>query len=111
MNAPMLTPRLADLDGMRRWTAWQSEAGPGRGKPTKVPYGAGGARSRANDSATWLTRAEAEALAASMSVRGSAGGIGIFLGELGGGWSLGGADFDSCIGGGGVAGWAEEAIG
>ena len=103
-------PRLADLDGMRRWTAWQTELRPGRAKPTKVPYGASGARARANDPGTWLTLAEARTLAASLPRPFGTGGIGIFLGDLGDGWGLGGADYNSCIDGAGLADWAEAGV-
>jgi len=101
---------LSDLDHTQRWTAWQIELVPGRKKPTKVPYRAVGVQSRANDPGTWLTRAEAEAIAAALEKPFGAGGVGAFLGDIGEGWSLGGIDYDSCIGALGLADWAEAGV-
>ena len=107
-------PVLADLNGMRRWTAWQTQERPGR-KPTKIPYGVGGAEAQSNNPSTWLALGEAVAMAAALPKPLGAGGVGIFLGDLGegvgdGGWSLGGIDYNSCIGPEGMADWAAEGL-
>jgi len=91
-----------------RWVAWRNEP---RGKKyTKVPYAPNGGRAKAHDAATWGTRSEAEARAKKL-VDGHGGGIGIELGDLGGGVFLGGIDLDSCIADdGALASWAVEIL-
>ena len=85
---------FASFADERRWIAWRNEK---RGdKLTKVPYGANSKRAKANDPATWLTRAEATALAKRIA-NGFGGGIGFQLGDLGGGLFIVGFDLDSCI--------------
>jgi hypothetical protein len=79
-----------------RWVAWRNER---RGKKiTKVPYdprASGTMKAKADDPDTWGTRAEAEAAAARL-INGIGGGIGIELGDLGNGRSIGGIDVDTC---------------
>ena len=91
-----------------RWVAWRNEL---RGvKMTKVPYAPNGKKAKADNPATWGTRAEAEARAAKL-VNGQGGGIGIELGDLGGDTYLAGIDLDSCFGEDGtLATWAEAII-
>jgi predicted P-loop ATPase len=91
-----------------RWVAWRSE--PRGCKVTKVPYAPTGRRAKADDPATWGTRAEAEARAKKI-VNGQGGGIGIQLGDLGEGTHLCGIDLDSCIAeDGALAAWALEIL-
>jgi hypothetical protein len=47
-----------------RWVAWRNELR--SGKMTKVPYAPNGKKAKADDPATWGTRAEAEARAAKL---------------------------------------------
>jgi hypothetical protein len=90
-----------------RWVAWRSE--PRGRKVTKVPYAPTGRRAKADDPATWGTRAEAEARAKRI-VNGQ-GGIGIQLGDLGEDKHLCGIDLDSCIAEDGeLAAWAVEIL-
>ena len=90
--------------------AWRNEPRGGDARLTKVPHGRGG-RAKADDSSTWLTRAEAEALARRI-VNGNGGGLGIELSDLGGGRRLGGVDLDTCrdAATGEIAAWAREVI-
>jgi putative DNA primase/helicase len=91
-----------------RWVAWRNELR--GGKPTKVPYAPNGKMAKADDPATWGTRAEAEARAKKL-INGHGGGIGIELGDLGGDIHLAGFDLDSCLGEVGVAAsWAEAIL-
>jgi predicted P-loop ATPase len=91
-----------------RWVAWRNE--PRGGKPSKVPYAPDGKRAKADDPATWGTRAEAEARAKKL-VNGHGGGIGIELGDFGSGVFLAGIDLDSCIADdGAIASWAAEIL-
>ena len=79
-------------------------------KLTKVPYAPDGRRSKANNPSTWGIRAAAEACAANI-VKGSGGGIGIQLGDLGIGLCLCGIDLGSCIAEDGrVAPWGAEIL-
>jgi hypothetical protein len=99
----MSAAAFADLNAARRWVLWLDEM---RGrKPTKVPYQITGRKAKADDPATWATRAEVER-AAPRIVNGSDGGIGIVLGDLGGDTCLCGIDFDSCLTNGAIAPWA-----
>ena len=80
------------------------------GKLAKVPYAPTGRRAKADDPATWGTRAEAEATAKRI-VNGQGGGIGFQLGDLGGDMHLGGFDLDSCLAeDGALAPWAAEIL-
>jgi hypothetical protein len=67
--------------GEPRWVAWRNDLR--GGKQSKVPYAPGGKKAKADDPATWGTRADAEATAAKIK-NGLGGGIGIQLGDLGG---------------------------
>ncbi len=101
---------LSALATAPRWVAWQTEDRP-NGKPTKVPYSPSGAKARADTPRTWGTRAQAEAMAERLPRLHGQGGVGIELGELGGGVSLGGVDLNSCCGPGGpLATWAVEVV-
>jgi hypothetical protein len=96
------------FENEQRWIAWRNEKR--GGKLTKVPYGAGGKPAKANDPATWLTRAEAIALAKHIA-NGLGGGIGLELGDLGGDRFIVGFDLDSCIDENGcLAPWAEKIL-
>jgi hypothetical protein len=82
--------RLAELP---RWVAWRNEERNGR--LTKVPRSPhDGEPAKADDPGTWGTRAEAETRARRMVMR-HGGGIGIELGDLRDGTSLGGIDLDT----------------
>src|SRR3954453_2596659 len=82
------------LAGERRWVAWRNEMR--KGKPTKVPYCPHSAHeAKADDYRTWNTRSAAEARAR-IIVNGQGGGIGLELGDLQDGFSLGGIDLDTC---------------
>jgi hypothetical protein len=98
---------FAMLADQPRWVAWRSEIR--GGKATKVPYGCDDRHAKADDPATWLTMAEAQA-AAGRLVNGSGGGIGIELGDLGADQHLGGLDLDSCLIDGQLAAWAERIL-
>jgi primase-polymerase (primpol)-like protein len=88
------------------WVGWRNEARGKEGKPTKVPYGAGGRKAKADDPTTWLVRSEAEALAQRI-VNGLGGGIGYELGDIGNDLFVAGIDLDSCIAADGtLAPWA-----
>jgi predicted P-loop ATPase len=99
----------AAVGGQWRWVTWRSELR--NGKLTKVPYTpATGTRAKADDPSTWGTRLEAER-AVPRIVNGMGGGIGLQLGELGDGLSLGGVDLDTCRGADGeIAPWAAEVL-
>lgn len=88
---------LDALAEVARWVAWRNEARGKNGKPTKVPYGRGGKKAKADDPATWVVRAEAADLARRL-VNGQGGGVGIELGDVGADTFLAGVDLDSCIG-------------
>ena len=92
-----------------RWVAWRNEDRGGR--LTNIPYGPRGGKAKADDPATWGTRAEAEAKAAEI-VGQQGGGIGIELGDLGCDIHLAGIDFDSCLSDEGVlAPWVAPILG
>ena len=85
---------LAALAVRARWVTWRNELR--NGKPTKVPYSPRNDRkAKADDPATWGTRAEAEATVPRL-VNGTGGGIGLQLGVLGDGRAIGGIDLDTC---------------
>src|SRR3954469_22020291 len=98
---------FAAFDLASRWVGWRNEQ---RGQSiTKVPYGLHG-RAKADDPATWVMRAQATATAKRI-VNGLGGGIGIQLGDIGDGTSLGGIDLDTCRTTAGMFEfWAEEII-
>jgi putative DNA primase/helicase len=90
---PLKDQAWAALDAARQWCAWREESR--NGKPTKVPYATPERMAKANDPATWLTRARAVAVAADLPAE-RLKGVGLFLG--GDGESrLGGIDLDSCL--------------
>jgi len=103
---------LAALTAMPRWVAWQTEErGPFK-RPTKVPYSPrSGKKARADDPNTWGTRVIAVEAASKLPKPCGQGGIGIELGDLGNGLSLGGIDLDTCRAeDGSFAPWALQAI-
>ena len=103
---------LADLAGLRRWTAWCNEQrADDSDKLTKVPYRAPGRRAQADNPQTWITCSAAKALAAKI-VNGLGGGIGVWLGELGDEAVLIGVDLDTCRNPqtGSIEPWALEVI-
>jgi hypothetical protein len=106
-----MTTALVSLSEMPRWVAWRNEDR--GGKLTKVPYAINGRRAKANDPTTWGTRAAAEATAEKL-LNGQGGGIGIQLGDLGGGQDihLCGIDLDSCLAPDGItlADWARAIL-
>lgn len=109
---PSVVLTLDSLASLRHWVAWQAEPGDG-GQPRKVPYDpANGRPARANDPATWGTRAEAEARAAALPRPLKLGGPGFELGDVGGGLSVGGVDLDTCRDPetGAFLPWAEDVI-
>jgi hypothetical protein len=94
-NAPVSGLTLANFANQPIHCAWQEEPDE-NGRSTKVPYVAPGKRASSTNRATWLGRAQAEALAATLP--GKVKGIGIFLGPPlaeHGLWLIG-ADFDTC---------------
>jgi len=100
---------LADLADVPRWVAWQTEDR--KGKFTKVPYSPSGARAKADKSATWGTRVQAEVRAGKLAKPHGLGGIGLELGDLGDGRIMGGIDLDTCCDSGGtIQPWAVEVI-
>jgi putative DNA primase/helicase len=101
---------LAALADRPLWVAWQQQDRPG-GKPTKVPYSPLRGLARADDPRTWGTRQQAEVRAASLPRPYGIGGVGIELGELGNGTSIGGVDLDSCCDPGGpLVEWASSVV-
>ena len=98
-----MTDAFVHLAGTSRWLIWREETRGGR--PTKVPYAVGGGHASATDPSTWRTRREAEAFARRF-LNGSAGGIGIVLGNIGADTYLCGLDLDSCIDDGLIDDWA-----
>jgi hypothetical protein len=101
-----MTP-LDPYDEDRRWVGWRNEL---RGeKLTKVPYCGVGKKAKADDPTTWVSRADAERVAARI-VNGLGGGIGYELGDLGNDLYCGGIDLDSCLDGEALADWAVAII-
>ena len=100
---------LAPFEFETRWVAWRNEER--NGKLTKVPYSPhNGREAKADDPRTWNTRSAAEARAKNI-VGDKGGGIGIELGDLGDGYSLGGIDLDTCRSSDGtLEPWAAEVI-
>jgi putative DNA primase/helicase len=104
---------FVELENRPIWVSWQTEDRPGApgSRPTKVPYAPDGRKARANDPRTWGTRPEAASRAAQLPRPYGIGGVGIELGELGDGTSVGGLDFDACREPNGqLAPWATEAL-
>jgi primase-polymerase (primpol)-like protein len=87
---------LADLADRPIWVGWRQEMRKdqlGKVQSTKVPYDPRkGRRAKADDPATWATRAEAERWVATHC----GDGVGIELSELDGGVVLCGVDLDTC---------------
>ena len=103
---------LTSLPGLPRWVAWQTEDRK-PGKPsTKVPYNPHTDRpAKADDARTWGNRDAAERRAALLPKPYGLGGVGIELGDLGDGLSLGGIDLDSCRSDdGALAPWAVDVV-
>jgi hypothetical protein len=87
------------------WVAWQAE---GRGNDvTKVPYIDVGRKAQANRG-PWLTRADAEKVAAELPKPHRTGGVGIEFFASDDGRALGGVDLDACRdpASGAIEGWA-----
>lgn len=99
------------LDAARQWVAWREDDRDG--KPAKVPYRAAirHGYAKADDPATWLTRPQAEAVAADLLAAGQKGGVGLVLGGDGE-TRLGGIDLDSCLDllTGQLESWAAEVL-
>jgi P4 family phage/plasmid primase-like protien len=89
----LLTAAFDFLEFERRWVCWRNENRSGR--ITKVPHSPSGGPAKADDPKTWNTKAAAEIRVPHL-VNGEDGGIGIELGDLGDGTSLGGVDLDTC---------------
>jgi hypothetical protein len=98
---------LSRFDDLPRWLLWRAD--PRRDDPTKltkVPYQPNGRKASSTASATWVTRATAEAAMPAV-VNGQGGGIGIVLGKIADETMLAGIDLDSCLGPDGtLADWA-----
>ena len=106
-NSPEFQAWVA-LDAAPQWCAWREELR--KGKLTKVPYSTPQIKAAANNPATWITRARADAVAADLLSGGRKGGVGLFLGgadDL----RFGGIDLDSCRGLlGDLEPWAAEVL-
>jgi putative DNA primase/helicase len=111
---------IADFNNEARWCAWREEERvnkDGESKRTKIPYchyrnGDDYMKAQSNNPQTWITRREAEACWQKMHCEGqdAAGGVGLFQGDLGNGYSLMGIDLDRCYANGDTAPWAIEVI-
>jgi putative DNA primase/helicase len=93
------------------WVAWRGEPNPGK-VPTKIPYRGIGRKAASNAPKTWLTFAQAEAVAGAagfLGEHGLGGGVGIMLGPVAG---LIGVDLDTCRDPetGEIEPWAAEVI-
>jgi putative DNA primase/helicase len=88
-----LTAAFDFLGFEARWVCWRNENRNGR--TSKVPHSPTGGPAKADDPKTWNTRSAAEIRVPHL-VNGEDGGIGIELGDLGDGTSLGGVDLDTC---------------
>lgn len=97
----------AALEAAPQWCAWREER---RGESwTKVPYSTPQRMARANEPATWLPRARADAVAADLAAE-RLKGVGLFLGGEGE-LRFGGIDLDSCLGLlGDLEPWAAEVL-
>ncbi len=112
MNALAPVPAAAIPDTLLRlprWVGWRNVAR--HGDTTKVPYDpTTGSMAKSDDPSTWASVERSRAWA-SRHVNGEGGGIGIMLGELGGGIALGGVDFDTCRKPDGtLADWARDCM-
>ena len=87
---------LASIATIPIWVAWQLQDRGDSKPPTKVPHNPAGGLAHADKPATWGTRLQAEARAATLPKPYKLGGIGIEFCELGDGRSLGGIDLDAC---------------
>jgi predicted P-loop ATPase len=93
VDQPDLT--LKSLETSARWVAWQVEDRDG--DTTKVPYNPhSGKWASCLAPTTWGTRAEAEEREKLLPKPYGVGGVGIMLGDMGDGRSLGGVDLDTC---------------
>jgi hypothetical protein len=109
---------IADFNEEARWCAWREEQHGSEGKPTKIPYCHYRDRNdcrkaQSNNSRSWITRREAEACWRRMQRedRDAVGGVGLFLGDLGNGYSLMGIDLDRCLDARGEpAQWARQVM-
>jgi putative DNA primase/helicase len=105
---------LDDLIDLRRWVAWRSEPRErqnGTIDITKLPYdpNSKGMAEVPTNPATWGSREQAERRWQELD-DGRPGGVGIVLGDLGGGLVLLGIDLDGCLGDSGIADWALKII-
>jgi len=103
---------LADLANFRIWVGWQTELRKD-GKPTKIPYSAGGSgKAKSNAPATWGTRTDATTCAEQLRKPLGVGGVGVMFAPLPGGLHLGGIDLDTCRNPEtcGLEPWAEEIV-
>jgi len=108
---PPMPTTLDSLAMLPRWVAWQTETRQAGKPPTKVPYSPGGAKAHADKPGTWGTRAAAANRADRLPKPHGSGGIGIELGDMGGGTVLGGIDLDTCRDAAGtLAPWALAVI-
>jgi hypothetical protein len=87
-----------------RWVLWRNENR--KGRATKVPKQITGLEASSTEPKTWAIRSACEAARATIR----ADGVGIVLGDLGNGYTLGGIDLDSCITAGTTAPWAQMVL-
>jgi putative DNA primase/helicase len=115
----MTAEALSQFAGRPVWVAWQVEPDGKNGRPTKTPYNPNipyvGPRkylASSTDRATWSTREVAERYAQTLPKPFESGGIGIVLGDIGGGIFLCGIDLDSCrdVETGELTDWATRVI-
>lgn len=100
---------LEALMDQPRWVAWQLEESGKR--LTKVPYSPHGGKARANDPSTWGLPPAALARYDRLPKSYELAGIGLELGDLTDGRSLGGVDLDTCREPDGqIAPWAQDVI-
>ena len=84
---------LADLADLPLWVGWGTVEGNATAPPKKMPVDPATGRWAMTDAPrTWGTRARAETAAR----RHGLAGIGIILGDIGGGFALVGIDLDTC---------------
>jgi hypothetical protein len=95
---------LSRLAPLVRWVLWRNEQRNGRA--TKIPKQITGNKASSTVPQTWATRAACEAARARIG----ADGVGIVLGDLGSGYTLGGIDLDSCITAGTTDPWAQKVL-
>ena len=96
MNAEPCIVTLQTLAALPRWVSWRNEP-QADGKLRKTPYQPGeNRRAKADDPATWGLRRDAAAHAEMFVDPAFGGGVGLELGPLGDGTSLGGVDLDTC---------------